>query len=510
MVPEPRGLDQGTNGASTSGPSVLAQHLNAYLGAPYTRRLRDDDSAYLGRTPGLARVNSFASARPSGRYYRNPYYLFPPTALPYQESSPFTTGVANRPLQASHPAAGSLQAPQLQRQSIQLPLGGGNDLSRGVTVVRPKHHDKVPNDFTFDNIETHTPYASVYPAEDHYAPPLSPSAVANAGYAHSNQPLAQPPLFTAPHHPNPAPIISHPPPHAYNRPFLPEAAPAASAYPEPPQRGDTSQTGDRPQDDNRGHSVANLPESLQQDHQKPQFDPIMADGPGETTPLANDIPPYEHQPLPPPFLFETDYGFGPIPDLEEDEDEPDTGILGEPAANRQGISLWDRIRTSLLLIVILPCLPFILLVRTVKRVGRSSHYEQVEHEATLGIVDKAVLFVTRYPKALYNFVLLTLPALYFSRVVKIFEEADLSLGAMKTWVLESADNSGLRYGFDSSGHPPAWKSMKKTWEEFISNLLREWKTFNLISVLLLRYDLPVIPALFYGSPCSFSRHSVRS
>ncbi|KAF8806788.1 hypothetical protein BYT27DRAFT_7101124, partial [Phlegmacium glaucopus] len=46
--------------------------------------------------------------------------------------------------------------------------------------------------------------------------------------------------------------------------------------------------------------------------------------------------------------------------------------------------------------------------------------------------------------------------------------------------------------FESSSDAPAYKSLKLTWEFFIDSVMREWKTFNIISVLLLAAILTVL------------------
>ena len=85
--------------------------------------------------------------------------------------------------------------------------------------------------------------------------------------------------------------------------------------------------------------------------------------------------------------------------------------------------------------------------------------------------------------------LLRLPELYFSRVARIFEEADLSLPEIKKMALETASKGkemhSIHMAFETSSVPPAYESLKHTWESFIDCVMREWKTFNVISVLLL-------------------------
>ena len=106
------------------------------------------------------------------------------------------------------------------------------------------------------------------------------------------------------------------------------------------------------------------------------------------------------------------------------------------------------------------------------------------HEA---VVD---FFLVAFPKQMYLLLLLRLPSLYFSRVARIFEEADLTLPEIKKMALETA-SQGLTHeyeiemAFESSSVPPVYKRLTSTWEFFIDSVMREWKTFNIISVLLL-------------------------
>ena len=45
----------------------------------------------------------------------------------------------------------------------------------------------------------------------------------------------------------------------------------------------------------------------------------------------------------------------------------------------------------------------------------------------------------------------------------------------------------MEMALESSSVPPAYKSLASTWEGFIESIMREWKTFNIISVLHLSY-----------------------
>ena len=96
------------------------------------------------------------------------------------------------------------------------------------------------------------------------------------------------------------------------------------------------------------------------------------------------------------------------------------------------------------------------------------------------------------PGQLYLLFLLRLPSLYFSRVSRIFEEAQMSLPEIKKMALEMTSQGlthdfGMQMAFESPSVPLSFKRLASTWECFIDSVIREWKTFNIISVLLLTY-----------------------
>lgn len=95
------------------------------------------------------------------------------------------------------------------------------------------------------------------------------------------------------------------------------------------------------------------------------------------------------------------------------------------------------------------------------------------------------LFAKYFPARAYLYVLLGLPGLYFSRVATIFEDANLSTEKMKLMIL---NNEGAKIQpdlFSLRERDPAFKRLTKSWKHFIDTVIREWKTLNLISVLLL-------------------------
>ncbi|KAF7317680.1 hypothetical protein MKEN_00855700 [Mycena kentingensis (nom. inval.)] len=100
----------------------------------------------------------------------------------------------------------------------------------------------------------------------------------------------------------------------------------------------------------------------------------------------------------------------------------------------------------------------------------------------------------------YLHLLLRIPSLYFSRVTKIFEEARLSLPEIKHMARARADewnnttmpNQYLFLSRDVDVLPPHLLNFKASWDNFISSLLREWKTLNVISVLLMSAILTLL------------------
>jgi hypothetical protein len=94
------------------------------------------------------------------------------------------------------------------------------------------------------------------------------------------------------------------------------------------------------------------------------------------------------------------------------------------------------------------------------------------------------------PRQIYSYLMLRLPTVYFSRVARIFDEGDLSLHEIAA-LAHKPENyysqshvSILSAKEPSSPASPFW-NLKVTWEALINSLLQEWKTLNIVSVLLL-------------------------
>ncbi|EKM58945.1 uncharacterized protein PHACADRAFT_25094 [Phanerochaete carnosa HHB-10118-sp] len=119
------------------------------------------------------------------------------------------------------------------------------------------------------------------------------------------------------------------------------------------------------------------------------------------------------------------------------------------------------------------------------------------------------------PRHIYLHSLFRLPALYFSRVARIFEDAEVSkheiqrmieacapantendlaagiganLGISAAFGPARSRNGGSVFPFPEDWNPPtvspALSRFKHSWELFVDTLIREWKTLNLVSVLL--------------------------
>ncbi|KAH9936823.1 uncharacterized protein BXZ73DRAFT_89312 [Epithele typhae] len=135
-------------------------------------------------------------------------------------------------------------------------------------------------------------------------------------------------------------------------------------------------------------------------------------------------------------------------------------------------------------------------------------------------VNHTILFCTYIlPRRLYLYSLLHLPALYWQRVARIFEDAEVSRHEVQRLVdacgdvaMASTVDAALASGYAtppqgvhralSRGIPfpeeweppvvsPALARFKISWEQFIDSLLREWKTLNLVSALLLATILTI-------------------
>lgn len=122
----------------------------------------------------------------------------------------------------------------------------------------------------------------------------------------------------------------------------------------------------------------------------------------------------------------------------------------------------------------------------------SHHPSQTEETDSSTYLLLAFIFDT-LPRQIYLHLHLRLPYLYFSRVTRIFEDAEMSMLEIKDMACAVSSKSQGPTTFrhvdtliKSSG---PYVDLQRSWSLFVDCLLREWKTLNLISVLLLSYDL---------------------
>lgn len=128
--------------------------------------------------------------------------------------------------------------------------------------------------------------------------------------------------------------------------------------------------------------------------------------------------------------------------------------------------------------------------------------------------DTTFLLTYTLPRQCYLWFLLRLPALYWQRVARVFEDAEVSkpeiqrlIDACGHFAHDPSVDAAIATGFTtpsggqralSQGLPypeewtppvvsPALARFKISWEGFVDTLMREWKTFNLVSALLCTY-----------------------
>ncbi|KAJ7613891.1 hypothetical protein DFH06DRAFT_1307742 [Mycena polygramma] len=114
------------------------------------------------------------------------------------------------------------------------------------------------------------------------------------------------------------------------------------------------------------------------------------------------------------------------------------------------------------------------------------------HLKRLLIIVFVFIFI-RIPHQVYLHILLRLPMLYFSRVSRLFEDANLSLPDIRRMAVANADQwkDGTPGSFLTTWIPndaavsPNLLNFRHSWEGFIDSLLREWKTQNVVSALML-------------------------
>ncbi|KAH9477352.1 hypothetical protein JR316_0009558 [Psilocybe cubensis] len=111
-------------------------------------------------------------------------------------------------------------------------------------------------------------------------------------------------------------------------------------------------------------------------------------------------------------------------------------------------------------------------------------------------IDMAVeLLLDFIPRKIYLYLLLRLPAVYFSRVAAIFEESALTLPEIKQMTLQSSfGNQGLQQApqFQAFNISHRFEKLDYTWNSFVDSLLRDWNTYNIVSALILSAILTIL------------------
>ena len=106
-----------------------------------------------------------------------------------------------------------------------------------------------------------------------------------------------------------------------------------------------------------------------------------------------------------------------------------------------------------------------------------------------------ILAFDTLPRQLYLHSQLRLPSLYFSRVARIFEDAAVSRPEIQR-IIDACEpvnaqnmTGNVVLPFPEEWVPPnvspALARFKRSWESFVDSLIREWKTLNVLSALLL-------------------------
>ncbi|KAJ6465961.1 hypothetical protein C8R47DRAFT_1154597 [Mycena vitilis] len=141
------------------------------------------------------------------------------------------------------------------------------------------------------------------------------------------------------------------------------------------------------------------------------------------------------------------------------------------------------------------------------------HFNSTETSDGDKKTDPRILFADTLPRQIYLHLLLRLPAMYFSRVARIFEDAEVSRPDIERMIDAGIGGEALEldmYSPPASAREslasvratthgplpapdewtpavvsPALIRFKHSWEDFIGSLIKEWKTLNVVSALLL-------------------------
>ena len=99
-------------------------------------------------------------------------------------------------------------------------------------------------------------------------------------------------------------------------------------------------------------------------------------------------------------------------------------------------------------------------------------------------------FLTYIPNQVYLCMMLRIPAFYFGRVARLFEGGGLRTEDIR-YMIATSHVQRMRLESESESNDPALamrpvlRAFMIRWDQFISILVEDWKTLNLISALLL-------------------------
>jgi hypothetical protein len=92
-------------------------------------------------------------------------------------------------------------------------------------------------------------------------------------------------------------------------------------------------------------------------------------------------------------------------------------------------------------------------------------------------------------RQIYLTLLLRLPSLYLTRVSRIIDDGKSSLPHLRQMIAADGpiDPVNWTVPIGQSFVHPVVTDFKHSWETFVDSLLNEWRTLNIVSVLLLSY-----------------------
>jgi hypothetical protein len=92
-------------------------------------------------------------------------------------------------------------------------------------------------------------------------------------------------------------------------------------------------------------------------------------------------------------------------------------------------------------------------------------------------------------RQIYRHFLLRLPSIYFSRVSRVFADAEVSRPEVQHMIEGRNKGEAYRWPADhewvAPNVSPALIRFKESWESFVESVLKEWKTLNVVSTLLM-------------------------